>query len=275
MRTKVNGIEVEYSITGSPERGAVRPGKWLVLIHGVGKDLSMWDSILPALSQRYRVLTYDLRGWGKSDKPPGPYSFQLWADDLYALLQALGIKRTALMGWSLGGYIIQQFMGQHADVVDAIVLADTTSYRPPEEGERQRQRAEQLEREGAKGMEEVAASQPERWWSEDFRKRNPEVVAKARESLRAMDHMAFAATSRSISQIDFVDTVKRITSPTLILVGSHDQGTPVSAAEKIKALIPGSQMHVIQGAQHDTISEQPERIASLVLEFLGGAKEKS
>ena len=109
---------------------------------------------------------------------------------------------------------------------------------------------------------------------EDFRKRNPEVVAKARESLRAMDHMAFAATSRSISQIDFVDTVKRITSPTLILVGSHDQGTPVSAAEKMKGLITGSQMHVIQGAQHDTISEQPERIASLVLEFLGGVKEK-
>ncbi len=263
MRVRVNGIEVEYSITGS--------GPWFVLIHGLGKDLRMWDPMLPELSKRYCVVTYDLRGWGKSDKPAGPYSFQHWADDLLALLHSLGIRKAYLMGWSLGGYIIQQFIGQNQDIAEAIIFASTISYRPAEAGQAMLQRADLVEREG---MRAIADAQIERWWSEEFRKAHPEAATVARQILLETDPKAFAATARTIAQFDFTEQIRHINVPTEIIIGSLDQGTPVSAAKAMRDNIPGAQLRIVEGALHDIITEQPQGVASLVLGFLDSLQDR-
>jgi len=92
---EVNGVRLTYEITGA--------GPWLVLAHSLGMRGKLWYQQVPLFAQQYRVLTYDARGNGNSEKPAGPYSFELLAGDLYQLLLAEGIAQTAAVGLSLGG----------------------------------------------------------------------------------------------------------------------------------------------------------------------------
>ena len=97
MKIQANGISMNYELGGS--------GRYFTLIHGAGDNLNAWYNQVPAFSQHYRVLTYDVRGHGQTELPEVELTMELWVDDLYALLKALNINETVLLGFSMGGQL--------------------------------------------------------------------------------------------------------------------------------------------------------------------------
>src|SRR5262245_27506160 len=104
-------------------------GPLVVLIHGVGARLENWDGVARCLTNEFRVLRYDLRGHGGSTRAPGPYSLPLFADDLKALLDHVGVDKANIVGHSLGGMIAQMFALRHAGVVRRLALLSAVAGR--------------------------------------------------------------------------------------------------------------------------------------------------
>ena len=124
MKVKANGIEINYEIEGS--------GPWLTLSHSLCCDLHMWDEQMPELTKKFKVLRFDTRGHGGSSAPAGAYTLEQMADDVRGLFDSLGIKQTHWCGLSMGGMIGQTFALRHPGYFQTMILADTTSYYPPE-----------------------------------------------------------------------------------------------------------------------------------------------
>ncbi|MCI0477635.1 MAG: alpha/beta hydrolase, partial [Anaerolineales bacterium] len=114
-KIRANGIDIYYEITGA--------GEPLVLIAGLGYGSWMWHKMIPGLAQHFRVIAFDNRGTGQSDKPAGPYTAQLLADDTAGLLNALGIARAAVLGHSMGGFIAQAFALSYPAMVGKLILS--------------------------------------------------------------------------------------------------------------------------------------------------------
>ena len=125
-RMRVSDIDVHCEDEGE--------GTPVVLVHGLGNDLHLWDGICGALVQHHRVIRYDVRGFGASDKPPGPYTMPQFAADLGGILDGLGIESAHVMGLSMGGVIAQRFALDFPGRARSLVLVSTSS----EVGERAR-----------------------------------------------------------------------------------------------------------------------------------------
>ena len=121
-KVKVNGIDIYYEEHGS--------GEPVVMIGGLGADTTLWSKQVPAFSERFRVVVFDNRGSGQSDKPDKPYSIPMFAADTVGLMQALGIERAHVVGASLGGLVAQELVLTHPEMVDRLVLVCTTSNGP-------------------------------------------------------------------------------------------------------------------------------------------------
>src|SRR5215510_2891931 len=119
MHTVIDGLRFHYTQDGQ--------GTDLVLIHGLGGNLRDWDACVPELARHHRVFRWDVRGFGESDKPPGPYYPQLFASDLVQLLRACGVTRAHVAGISMGGVIAQRFALDHPEYVQALILVSTSS----------------------------------------------------------------------------------------------------------------------------------------------------
>src|SRR5215831_8425996 len=119
MFADVNGIRLYYESHGQ--------GQSVVLVHGLGLSSDMWRYQVPALAQRYRVVTIDTRGHGQSGKPPGPYDMAMYVEDMRQLLDVLGFEKPVLIGLSMGGGIVQTFALAHLERVLALGLISTGS----------------------------------------------------------------------------------------------------------------------------------------------------
>ena len=117
MKLEAGGIEVSYELSGE--------GDSLVLIHGFTDNSSMWHNQAPVFSERFQVLTYDVRGHGGTKTPEGDFSMKIFADDLRALLGAPGIERACVLGYSMGGRIALQFALQHPEMTTGLVFANS------------------------------------------------------------------------------------------------------------------------------------------------------
>jgi 3-oxoadipate enol-lactonase len=103
-------------------------GPPLILIHGLSDDLHFWDPLIPQLSPYYRIITLDLRGHGLSEETPGPYSIEIFSEDILYLLSNLKINKAHFMGFSMGGAIAQQFTLDHPEMVSSLILISSFSY---------------------------------------------------------------------------------------------------------------------------------------------------
>lgn len=257
MKLYANGIAMNYELEGS--------GPPLTLIHALGLDLRMWRWQVPTFSAGRQVLRYDVRGHGRSDTSPGPYSLELFAEDLHGLLQALGIPRTDLLGLSMGGMIAQAFVLAHPEMVGSLVLADTTSEYGPESRRQFEERARIAE---TQGMGPLVQSIVERWFTPAFRQTYPLVVDEIRTVLRQTDPAGYAASCLAIARLDLTGRLHEIGNPTLVLVGDQDLSTPLAMAKRIHEAISGSRLQVVQDASHLSNVAQPDQFNSAVLSFL-------
>ena len=167
MRAHIRDIVINYEIEGPPGAPVV------TLSHCLAATLDAWEFQVSALSGAYRVLRYDTRGHGDSSATPGAYTMEMLNDDLMGLLDYLNIRRTHFVGISMGGMIGQVFAINHPDRLAKLVLCDTTCRVPAKMSPVWEERIRIAE---TKGMKALADETLERWLSEEFRKKRPEVA---------------------------------------------------------------------------------------------------
>ncbi|HKF73533.1 MAG TPA: alpha/beta fold hydrolase [Stellaceae bacterium] len=256
MRASKGGIEINYVTEGS--------GPPVTLVHGVGANLESWDAITASLARRYRVVRMDLRGHGRSSRIE-TCRLQDFLDDVTLVLDALGIARTHFVGFSLGGMIAQAFVLAHPERVERLALISAVAGRTPEERASVQARGLRVQQEG---IASVSAAAQDRWFTEDFRRKHPDVVARRIEELKANDHRSYATAYAAFAEGDLGPRLHEIRHPTLIITGEHDIGSNPRMARFMHDAIPGSTLHILPKLKHSVLLEAPAAIAALLLDFL-------
>ncbi len=259
MKTSVNGVAIHYRIEG-PEAAPV-----VTLSHALAAHLGLWDEQVRVLASRYRVLRFDTRGHGASEAPPGPYTLDMLAGDVAALLDHLGIAQTHFVGLSMGGMIGQTLALARPDLVASLVLSDTTPVVPESARVQWQARIEAVRRDG---MESQVAATLERWLTPGFRARAAETVAAIEAMIRATPVDGFIGCCQALMELDVVDRLSEIRGPTLVIVGAEDPSTPVEVARSLHERIAGSQLCIIKGARHLPNVEQAEAFNARLMAFL-------
>ncbi len=239
-------------------------GQPLVFIHGLGSSTRDWEFQVPEFSRSYRVISFDLRGHGRSDKPAGPYRIPLLAADLAGLLQALHIPSAHLVGISLGGAVAFQFALDYPAMVKTLVIVNSG----PSLGGTPEQARQEIERRvgivqqlGMRAMGEALS--PALFPKPEQAALRETFVARWAEN----DPLAYIEATRSMLGWNVLDQLGAIGCPTLILTADQDY-VPVAAKEAYVGLMPNARLVVIPDAHHAVPLEQPEKFNAAVTDFL-------
>ncbi len=226
-------------------------------------DREFWRPVAERLDAA--VLLYDCTGHGESAKPPGPYSVEAFADQLARLLDHAGWDRAIVAGASMGGCVALAFAARYAKRVSALGLVDTTAWYGLDAPRQWEERARKA-LEG--GLASLVEFQVTRWFSERFRKDNPEAVRRAVATFIRNDVQAYAASCRMLGAADLRVVVPDIEVPAAVIVGEEDYATPVSMSRALHEAIRGSTLTVLPGARHLTPLERPAEVAGELARLL-------
>ena len=264
----VQGAPLYYEVAGSDSDPA------LLLLHAGVADSRMWDEQFPVFAQQYRTIRYDLRGFGQSQFPAGPFANY---EDPAELLRYLGIEKAHVVGLSFGSKVALDFALMHPEMVSSLVLAaPVVGGVPPSEHVQRFNEEEEalLER----GDLEAAADLNVRTWV-DGPKRTPEQVNPlVRQRVYDMQYHAFTVPmpeedEEITLQPPASERLAELSVPTLIIVGDYDLPDKVALARQLPERIAGVQLAIIPGAAHMVSMEQPEVFNRLVLDFLQSIRQ--
>jgi pimeloyl-ACP methyl ester carboxylesterase len=254
----LHGIRIHY--LDRPGPGDVP----LVLLHGLGSSSRDWERNLESLGDGRRVVVPDLRGFGKSDRPPGPYRPQDFAADVSALLEELKIERFDLLGYSMGGAAAFQLAVDEPGAIRKLILVNTT---PSYELTTWRARWEAFMRLtvvrfiGMDRMARIIAGRlfpkPEQ---EDLRKITIERYSQN-------DKASYLAALQGLIGWTVQDQIAGIDIPTLVIAADQDY-TPVATKEAYVATMPQAQLRVIEDSRHGTPMDQIDLFNQVVVAFL-------
>ncbi len=265
-RIAVNGVNLAVDVRGQ--------GPALLFIHGYPLDHTLWDHQLAHLEGWMRIAP-DLRGMGQSDAPDLGYSMATYADDLLALLSALGVERVVLCGLSMGGYIAFEMLRRARERVRGLVLMDTQAEADTTEGRKSRDLAAAYARDG--GAEAIADLMLPRVLAQTTAKENPALAEQVRKQMAATPVAgilgALGALKDRPDSVSLLPTLEGI--PVLVVVGEDDQITPLASAQTMADAIPGARMWVAPGAGHLPPLERPEATTATLAEFLAGVSRRS
>ncbi|MEP4199267.1 MAG: alpha/beta fold hydrolase [Aliishimia sp.] len=239
----------------------------VVMIHGLGLNKDCWQWTTPALSDRYRVLSFDLYGHGQSAPPPATPSLSVFSNQLAGVLDHCGIKSASLVGFSLGGMIARRFAQDMPARTDALAILHSPHKRSQDAQDAILKRVEQARHEGPQSTVEAAL---ERWFTADFRQANPAMMQTVRGWVMANDiaiyHTIYSVLADGIDEI--VAPSQPITSPTLVITGDEDYGNGPDMTHAIAADIPGAQVVILKGLRHMALAENPEALNTPLRAFL-------
>jgi 3-oxoadipate enol-lactonase len=241
----------------------------VVLVHSLAMDRSFWRPVAERLAGSASVLTYDCRGHGQSDKPKGPYSVALMAEDLADVLDQLDWPSALVAGASMGGCISLASAIAHPARVSALGLIDTTAWYGAEAPKTWEQRANAAR---TTGLPSLIDFQLTRWFGEKFRAEHPQVVQHSIEVFLHNEVEAYAQTCLMLGACDLRAGLPGIKAPTAIVVGEEDYATPLAMAQDLHRGIAGSTLTVLQGARHLTPLERPDEIATALDQLLERAR---
>jgi 3-oxoadipate enol-lactonase len=259
--TANDGTRIHYEAFGRRSAPAV------LMIQGLGADKHGWDMQRFVLARRYRVVAFDNRGAGRSDKPTGDYSIEQMADDAVAVLDHAGIEQAHVVGASMGGVISQVLAFRHPHRVRSLTLACTACRNQPWRRELLERWATTANERGMAAMTSEAA----RWviGPRSFRRLLPAFGWLGPLALGRPTY-PFAAQVRAILDAPdaLIDELASIDVPTLVIVGNQDILTPRGDSEELAELIPGAELVVISGAAHGLMIEHASTFNKILFDFL-------
>jgi YbgC/YbaW family acyl-CoA thioester hydrolase len=258
-RIAVNGVNLAVEVRGK--------GPAILFIHGYPLDHTLWEHQLAHLEGWLRIAP-DLRGMGQSDAPDLGYSMATYADDLFALLDALGVERVVLCGVSMGGYIAFEMLRRTRERVRGVVLMNTRAEADTPEGRKARDVAGAKAREG--GAASVAATMLPRLLAPAALAENPALVDRLR---RMMAGTPLAGILGALGALrDRPDCMSLLPTlagvPVLVIAGAEDQITPKEHAQAMADAIPGARLVVLPGVGHLSPVERPEAATAALADFL-------
>lgn len=260
--TLPSGLKLHYRVQGNPE------GPWLVLLNGLLSDTTMWAGVLPGLADRYRVLTFDSRGQGKSDAPlDGPYSTALLAGEAWELFHVLGVSRPWLVGLSNGSAMSLELLAAHPGAFAGAVLTSAMPRFDTAMGLKAEHWARCLEVGGP--LMQFDAVAPFLWG---------DAFLEARHGVLRAYHQVVTGGDKpqhgNLHQIrgtlgwDIRGRLGLIQDPVLLLCGAEDLLTPPWKCLETARGIPGSRFEVVPGIGHAYPVEDPKGFVARVRRFM-------
>jgi len=254
----VEGTDLSVEVRG--EGGAI------LFVHGFPFDRSMWRHQLAGLS-RWKRIAPDLRGVGESSPGTDEYSIGRYADDLVAVLDAVGVGQAVVCGLSMGGYVLFELLRRYPERVRAAVLCDTRPQADSPEARRNRDELAALAAEG--GPDAVAERVLPGLLAPVTLADQPEVMAQCRDMARRCSVVGMVGALRAMRERpDSTPLLGTIRVPTLVVVGAEDRVAPPAVAEAMAQGIPGARYALIPGAGHVAPLEQPLATSRVLTEFL-------
>jgi len=260
MRAVINDIAMSYDDNGS--------GPALLLIHGFPLCRRMWYPQVKALvSSGFRVITPDLRGFGESDSPEGPYSMDLFADDMAALLDHLGVEEAVIGGMSMGGYILFNLLERHRSRVRAACFITTRANADDEAG---KERRLAMAREVKKFGPQLAANAFEKMlFADESITGRPKLMDEVYSWMTANDSRGIAGGLLAMRERkEYLPLLAGFSVPALAIGAEGDKAAPPENARAIAAGIPGCRLAIIPHAGHMANLENPGAFNDALLEFL-------
>ena len=261
---KVGDIDIYYEVHGE--------GEPLVLIMGYGSDIGWWFRQIPALSQEYRVVVFDNRGAGRSDKPDIPYTMEMMARDVAGLLDVIGIDSAHIYGVSMGGYIAQHFALCYSKRVTSLILGCTSfggSHRvksPPEI----RDLLHNYERIKQLTPEEHARETLDVIVSPEFIRNNQDVVGqfirKVTEYVTPVHGLI--RQKEAIDSHNTYDRLPKMKAPTIVICGDADRMIPVENSRLLASRIPNAELIMLEKIGHGFFLEAADEANKVILDFL-------
>lgn len=240
-------------------------GDAVLLVHGLGLDLRMWDDQVPALAKRYRVVRMDLHGFGRSSAVTGPFSH---SDIMAELLECLGIERAHIVGLSLGGLISAQFVQEHPELSRSLTLVDSDM-----SGLAWKSLGPSIAKVFAAGKTDVEAAK-KLWIEHEFfdpARKKPAVIARIEQMVNDYSGWLFANAGSGIErkpQTRTAEVLGHFDLPTLVVIGEHDLPDFRDIADEVAKRVPGARKVVLAGVGHMSNMEDPESFNRVLLEFL-------
>jgi 3-oxoadipate enol-lactonase len=236
-----------------------------VLVHGLGGTRAIWKHVAPALEPEFTVVSYDLRGTGESERPPGPYSLDDFVGDLRRLAAELDLEQPALVGHSFGGSIALRYAAEHPGDVSSVVSVGGPVALPEQGRQGMRDRADTVEADGMRAVSETVATNA---MAQSFREANPDDFRAYADLLAANDAGAYAATCRVISELDLKADLARIAAPVLLIAGELDGVLPPAAQEAAAAAIRDVESVQVPDCAHIVPWEKPQVLRDELVRFL-------
>ena len=256
---RVNNVNLYYEFSG-PETGEL-----LILNNGVFMNTTSWLFQTPELAKHYRVLAYDMRGQGQSEHPEGEYSLELHAEDLVALMDALGLKKAHMVGTSYGGELNLVLGIRYPERCHTLTIIASVSH-----------------------SDALAAAMIERWrraallgdgplffrliyadvYSENFLTGRPELIPMAEQRYAQLDLPAAVRLIESFQRFNVTADLAKITVPTCVVSAELDLLKPRRYGEIIHRAIAGSEFHLIPNSGHVAVLEKAAEVNTIILGFL-------
>lgn len=242
----------------------------VVMIHGLGLNRDVWQWMLPALTDAYDVVTYDLYGHGQSGPPPQTPCLSLFSRQLEGLMDTLRIDQAAFVGFSLGGMICRRFAQDHPDRARALVILNSPHRRTHKAQAAILKRVDQAMHEGPSATVEAAL---ERWFTDAFRHANRDMMQLVRSWVLANDPAIYPTIYRVLAEgIDEItDPAVRLILPTLAITGDEDFGNGAEMTQAIADEIEGGESLILKGLRHMALAENPDAVNRPVRAFLDKA----
>ena len=256
-----DGTRIHYEVTGRVGRTPV------LMIQGLGASKNAWNLQRIAMATRFRIISFDNRGAGRSDKPIEPFTLEQMADDAIAVLDAAGVETAHVVGASMGGVISQIVAVKYPHRVRSLTLVCTACRNHPWRQELLQSWAKTAEE---KGMIEVGKEAAQWVMSpRSFRRLVPAFTWMGPLAALRPRH-SFVSQIHAIldTREDLVDQLSTITAPTMVIVGNQDILTPRGDSEEIAERIPNSELVVISGAAHGLMMEHSSTFNKILIEFL-------
>jgi 3-oxoadipate enol-lactonase len=260
MLLRIGSRRIHYDIVGPVDAPKV------CMLHSLSSDGSVWaEQLQPLLAAGWRVLRLDMRGHGGSD-PAGDPSVSDLAADVVASLDFLGIDHVHLVGLSIGGMIGQAFAIEHGARLHSLMLCGTSPKAVPGGMEMWNARFAAIEAAGS--VEPLADDSMTRWFTDGFRPRRPDQWHQIRNTIASTSPSGYIAGARAIIAFDVLAQLPSVTTPTLVVCGDEDPGTPPEGNRQIAALIPGARYEEIASARHLPMMEHPETFNRIMMTWL-------
>lgn len=271
----VNDCRLWYELKGE--------GTHLLQIGGAGFAHENFGFVTEGMAKSFTVIDFDLRGYGLSERPEQVYSMDVWADDVAALLNAIGVERTHVHGTSMGGMVAIRLAAKYPERVHGLVL-DCTAAKSDFMSAARFEVWKALALAYGMGSRELALELATQALSRRFldSPRGPEVVDTIQQVLeRNCSVGVFCAACDAMIDMDLTGDLAKIQAPTLVMDGDEDVLTPIVQGPSgvgnaaIADGIPGAELYVIEGCAHTNLLEQPELSTRVVVEFLQGVDARA